>query len=65
MSGYLYQLHPHQFKRLPSGAVRVDGPWDKFGVIIQQQANGTFLIRGTGNKERRHHEQSLPQVREG
>lgn len=48
----LYQLYEHQFKRLPSGAVRIDGPYETYGLIIKKQANNTFLIRGTGHKER-------------
>jgi hypothetical protein len=51
MSCHLYQLWPNQFKRLPSGAVRIDGPWDTFGRIIKLQDDGTYLIRGTGRKE--------------
>lgn len=51
--GHLYQLYEHQFKRLPSGAVRIDGPWDTYGIPIRKQDNGTWLIRGTGKKEHR------------
>lgn len=47
----LYQLFDNQFKRLPSGAVRIDGPYDTYGRIIKHQADGTWLIRGTGHKE--------------
>lgn len=47
----LYQLFDHQFTRLPSGAVRIDGPWDTYGRIIKRQDDGTWLIRGTGRKE--------------
>lgn len=50
--GHLYQLYPHQFVRLRSGAVRIDGPWDTFGIILKEQDNGTFLIRGTGKTQR-------------
>lgn len=49
--GHLYQLFEHQFVRLRSGAVRIDGPWDRYGRIIKKQADGTWLIRGTGGKE--------------
>lgn len=52
MSGALYQLYPHQFKTLPSGALRIDGSWDTYGLKIKDQDNGTVLIRGTGRVER-------------
>lgn len=53
MSGYLYRLWPNQFKRLKSGAVRIDGPFDTFGRLLDGKPNGdgAYLIRGTGNKE--------------
>lgn len=47
----LYQLFDYQFKRLPSGAVQIDGPFEKYGLIIKKQPSGTYLIRGTGHKE--------------
>lgn len=55
MCGHLYQLFDGQFKRLPSGAVRIDGPWDKYGLFVkaEKQENGTYLIRGTGGEERK------------
>jgi hypothetical protein len=51
--GALYQLFGDQFKCLPSGAVRIDGPFDTYGVIIKKQDNGTWLIRGTGRQEQK------------
>jgi hypothetical protein len=47
---HLYQLREQDFKRLPSGSVRIDGPWDTYGVLIKLQSDGTWLIRGTGHK---------------
>ena len=51
--GNLYQLWRRQFTRLASGAVRIDGPYDTFGLLVKRepQANGTYLIRGTGRRE--------------
>ena len=47
----LYQLFSYQFKRLPTGHVQIDGPYDKYGVIIKKQDSGTWLIRGIGKKK--------------
>ena len=49
----LYQLFAHQFKRLNTTSLRqyvqIDGPYEKYGYILKPQADGTYLIRGTGN----------------
>lgn len=49
----LYQLFPNQFKTLRTISARqyvqIDGPFEKYGYILKHQANGTYLIRGTGS----------------
>lgn len=40
----------YQFKRLTCGAVEINGPHDRYGLIIKKQDSGTYLIRGTGDE---------------
>lgn len=48
----LYQLFAHQFKRLGKGFVQIDAPFEKYGKLLSdKRENGTFLIRGIGNKK--------------
>ena len=48
MSGLLYQL---ETKAMPGQIMRIDGPWDTWGLVIKHQASGFHLIRGLGHKK--------------
>jgi hypothetical protein len=48
----LYQLFDNQFKQLGNGFVQIDAPFEKYGKLLSgKRENGTFLIRGIGNKK--------------
>jgi len=48
----LYQL---KTAALPGQSIKIPGGvYDKFGLVMAQQASGYSLVRGTGNKEQRH-----------
>lgn len=45
----LYQLFDYQFKRLENNLVLINGPYDKYGRILEYQEHSkTYLIRGLG-----------------
>lgn len=51
MSGSLYQLWRHQFTILKYPYVRIDGPWDTYGILLsgeRPEHENTYLIRGIG-----------------
>lgn len=52
-SGQLYQLHS-TFKLSNGAYVEVNGPWDKFGVVLssKQEADGRYLNQIRGVRKR-------------
>ena len=48
MSGNLYQLRT----KAPVGAeVTINGPYDKYGIVLARRDSGHHLIRGTGSEK--------------
>jgi hypothetical protein len=45
MAGNLYQLRT---SALPGQNVIIDGPYDRYGIVIKHRESGYHLIRGTG-----------------
>ena len=50
MSENLYQLGKGQNLKI-GDTVTVNGPHDKYGIILSKQESGYFLIRGLGFKD--------------
>lgn len=47
MSHHLYQLETNA---KPGEIVRINGPWDTWGRVVELQDSGYHLIRGLGHK---------------